>query len=207
MAALPGILRAQGGRRWAGILSGELYGPAFFEGRSQTVSASASAVVAVLQELLQPFPTSVVDIGCGYGEWLDAFPDTAEKFGVDIAAADAVPFYQGNPWQLLVHDLTEPLYLGRIFDLALSLETGEHLPEEAADVYVASISRHSDLVLFSAATPGQEGKGHINCQPHAYWHEKFALQGFELRDVIRSRIAMDARISQWYRDNLFLYVR
>jgi hypothetical protein len=117
--------------------------------------------------------------------------------GVDIAAPEGESF--------LRHDLTVPLDLGRTFDLVISLETGEHLPGEAADMLVASIVRHAGTIMFSAAVPGQEGKGHINCQPHEYWHEKFAALGFQVCDLIRPLIAGDWRVSPWYRDNTFLY--
>lgn len=53
--------------------------------------------------------------------------------------------------------------------------------------------------------PGQEGKGHINCQPHEYWHAYFSLYEFEHLDSIRPLI-QDSRVSPWYRDNIFLYV-
>jgi SAM-dependent methyltransferase len=173
-----------------------LYTPDFFVGRSETVNASAAVVVPIVQQMLAP--RSVLDVGCGQGEWLEAFAGP-EVFGVDIAAPEGEHF--------LRHDLTEPLYLWRKFDLVLSLEVGEHLPEEAAFTYVASLARHGDCVLFSAAVPGQEGKGHINCQPHEYWHERFYFLGFEVTDPIRPLVAGDVRVSPWYRDNIFLYQR
>ena len=59
--------------------------------------------------------------------------------------------------------------------------------------------------MFGAAVPGQEGKGHINCQPHDYWHAKFGDRGYDMFDAIRPLIADDARVSPWYRNNMFLY--
>lgn len=184
-------------------MSTYVYGPDFFVGRRETVLLSASVVVPIVCELLHP--ASVLDLGCGQGEWLEAFP-AEDKLGVDIAAPDG-PNY-------LRRDLTEPLYLGtgpdwdiRTYDLIVCLETAEHLPARAAGTLINTISRHGSTVLFSAAVPGQEGKGHINCQPHEYWHDKFAARGYAPHDVIRPRIAGDHRVSPWYRDNIFLYQR
>jgi SAM-dependent methyltransferase len=174
-------------------VSATLYGPAFFEGRSHTVSQSAGAVVPHLMQLLEP--KSVLDVGCGQGEWLDAFP-LADKIGVDIAAPDRKNFAQ--------LDLTEPFWIGK-FDLVLCLEVGEHLPEESADTLVESIVKHAGDVVFGAAVPGQEGKGHINCQPHEYWHDKFAERNFHMFDDVRPLIQDDARVSPWYRNNIFIY--
>lgn len=170
-----------------------VYDQEFFAGRSETAVSSASVVVPVLMDLLQP--ESVLDAGCGRGEWLDAF-GLDDMVGVDIFAPEGEGIVQ--------HDLTKPLDLGRSFDLVLSLEVGEHLPEEAADTYVGSLVCHGDAVVFSAAVPGQEGKGHINCQSHEYWREKFSQRGFLMSDVIRPRI-QDHRVAPWYRNNLFLY--
>lgn len=176
-----------------------LYGPEFFVGRTEHVRLSASVVVPHLMELLAP--TSVLDVGCGQGEWLAQFtvPDWQKDLhGVDIAA----PFRLG----FTHHDLTQPLELNRYFDLVLCLETGEHLPEEASDTLVDTLVRHAGDIVFSAAVPGQEGAGHINCQPHEYWHAKFAARGFEMYDVIRPRIKDNPNVSPWYRDNMFLYL-
>jgi hypothetical protein len=173
-----------------------LYGPSFFAGRTHTVVLSASVVVPALVSYLGC--RSMVDLGSGQGEWVEAFAALGvDATGVDIAA----------PEPENRHDLTVPLNLGRRFDLALSLEVGEHLPEPAADTLVDSAVTHADVVVFSAATVGQEGIGHINCQPHEYWHEKFAARGYVMSDPFRPVLAGDDRVSPWYRDNLFMYER
>ena len=43
-----------------------------------------------------------------------------------------------------------------------------------ADVFVDSLCRHGELIIFSAAVPGQGGERHVNEQPLEYWREKFA---------------------------------
>lgn len=174
----------------------DIYTPAFFAEHHATTAMSASVVAPLVKDLLDPW--SVLDIGCGQGEWVEAF-GVEDSFGVDIAAPEREGF--------LRHDLTTPLDLGRWFDLVISLETAEHLPESAADTYVESIALHGDTVLFSAAVVGQEGLHHVNCQPHEYWHEKFAGYGFEVTDPIRPLIADNHYVSPWYRNNLYVYRR
>lgn len=180
-------------------MTAHLYGAEFFAGRSPFVSASAAAVVPHLMDLLNP--RSVFDVGCGQqAEWLLAFPDTLERIGgCDIS------FGPDHPWYA---DLTEPLYCGGDrFDLVLCLEVGEHLPEESTETLIDTLVSHSDNIVFSAAVPGQEGVGHINCQPHDFWHTRFGERGYLTSDVIRPLIADDTRVSPWYRNNMFLYQR
>jgi SAM-dependent methyltransferase len=174
-----------------------VYDAQFFAGRSPTVTASAEALAPFISRLLAP--DSVLDLGCGQGEWLEALrPFCKDQVGVDIAAPDGY----------IRHDLQTPLELGRTFDLVLCLEVGEHLPAEAADTLADSVTRHSDsMVLWSAAVPGQEGTGHINCQPHEYWHAKFDARGFGVHDTIRPLIWDNHAVSPWYRNNMFLYLR
>jgi SAM-dependent methyltransferase len=173
-----------------------LYGEEFFAGRSGTVMRSARATVPHIIELLSP--RSVLDLGCGKGEWLEAF-ELEDSLGIDVAAPEGDHFLQ--------MDLTERIGLGRTFDLVLCLEVGEHLPEEHADTLVDNCVTHADAVVFSAAVLGQGGTGHINCQPHEYWHEKFLARGYAVNDAIRPKIARDPYVSEWYQNNMFLYLR
>jgi len=171
----------------------ETYGPEFFAGRSEMVRESANAAVPVLMELFNPL--SVLDVGCGKGEWLEAFP-VDQKCGVDIAAEE--------PW--IVHDLTVPLGLPRTYDLVLCVEVGEHLPEDSADTLVDTCAKHSRTVVFGSAVPGQGGAGHVNEQPHEYWHEKFNQRGYATLDCIRPKLAGRYDVKPWYRNNMFAYV-
>ena len=176
-------------------MSLDLYGPEFFEGRTGPLLSSISVIVPVLVAGLQP--KSMLDIGCGQGEWVEAFRQHGVfSIGVDISAPEGEGYRR--------HDLTEPLDLGWDYDMVLCLETGEHLPEDAADTLVETACWHSDTIVFSAAVLGQEGIGHINCQPHEYWHEKFQERGYRVYDSVRPLIQHPA-VSPWYRDNIFVY--
>jgi len=103
-------------------------------------------------------------------------------------------------------DLTEPQDLGRSFDLAQSLEVGEHLPESAAKTLVASMVAHSDRILFSAAVKGQGGEFHINEQPLSYWQTLFEAHGYQAYDFVRPALAGNTSVEPWYRYNSILYL-
>jgi len=159
-------------------------------------------------EVLQPWlkAKSVLDLGSGRGVWLGEWI----KAGVtDVAAVDgdyvdldqlAVPKTQFH-----AADLTKAVDLNRRFDLAQSLEVGEHLPEKASQVLVNSLTRHADRVLFSAAVPGQGGEFHINEKPLSFWQDLFAKQGYTPFDCVRPQLKNAVGVEPWYRYNTVLY--
>ena len=102
-------------------------------------------------------------------------------------------------------DLYGPFTLEGDYDLAISLEVAEHLPARAGRRLVAELTRVAPIVLFSAAIPGQGGKGHVNEQWPAYWRALFNRHGFRQLDILRGHILHDDRVQWWYRQNMFLY--
>jgi SAM-dependent methyltransferase len=180
------------------------YSSDFFELQRQGSNQSAQAVVPLICELAQV--NSVVDIGCGVGTWLAAFVahGVVDVLGVDGDYVDREALAI-KPTSFLPHDLTTPLDLGRRYDLAISLEVGEHLPPDKSAILVEHLVNASDLVVFSAAIPNQGGTDHINEQWPSWWAGQFARRGFEVFDVVRPRIWTDERIEVFYRQNMLLF--
>ena len=78
-------------------------------------------------------------------------------------------------------DLTVPLILNLPQSsnrLGLCLEVLEHIDDVHSKQVLENITNHSDIVIFSAAVPGQGGTGHINCQPKIHWIKKFHELGW-----------------------------
>jgi Methyltransferase domain len=154
-------------------------------------------------------PKSVVDFGAGSCDWLAALSKLqpgVDCIGVDHPLVPSEGIY--IPHERFVRaDLTEPLDLGRRFDLAVCVEVAEHLPESAANTLVETICNHSDTALFSGAIPKQGGAGHVNEQWPIYWIEKFAKYGLKCFDIVRPRIWSNTEIEYWYRQNLFVFSR
>jgi len=180
------------------------YDHAFFEGKAAVVQASADAIVPIVMSELRP--ASVVDFGCGTGTWLRTF----ERHGVsDYLGVD-------GPWiprdaleipeeRFVTAELEQGFDPGRRFDLAMSLEVAEHLPERAAGTFVASLVAAAPVVLFSAAVPHQGGEEHVNEQWQDYWRALFARHEYRPVDLIRPRIWDDDRIAFWYVQNTLVY--
>lgn len=181
------------------------YDSAFYRYQREGALASANTVLPILAAAL-PI-RSVLDVGCGAGAWLAAHrhAGVTDMVGVDGDYVDRdLLLFDLAAYR--VADVTHDFDLGRKFDLVECLEVAEHLPASAADTLVANLARHGDTILFSAATPGQGGKGHINEQPIDYWREKFQAHGYRAFDVVRPAVRGVTHVEWWYRFNTLLYV-
>lgn len=177
----------------------------FFRALGDGARRSAREIVPLILDLVRP--ASVVDLGCGAGIWLSVFREAgvADVVGVDgdyiTREKLEIPETLFRP-----HDLTTPFYLDRRFDLALSLEVAEHLPESCATQLVASLTRLSPVVLFSAAIPFQGGTHHVNEQWQDYWARHFQDRGYVAVDCVRPQAWQNERVEYWYAQNTLLYV-
>jgi cyclopropane fatty-acyl-phospholipid synthase-like methyltransferase len=127
-------------------------------------------------------PSSVCDVGCGIGSYLEAayHKGIEELKGYDIGGEHARK-YTPNEIQRFIEyrDCTKEMFT-RQYDCVLSFETAEHVEPTGSEMFVANIAgaaKKNRLILFTAAPPGQEGCGHINCQPEEYWIDLFIYFG------------------------------
>lgn len=181
-----------------------IYNKNFYQTIKSGSSDSAVLVAPLVMNLLKP--ASVIDVGCGTGEWLKEFA----RYGVDITGVDGdyVPrqYLKIQPEKFIAHDLSRPFIVRKRFDLALSLEVAEHLPLERAETFVDDLTALAPVVLFSAAIPGQGGYGHINEQWPGYWSGLFGKRGYKVVDALRKLIWDNENIEWWYRQNLLIFI-
>jgi SAM-dependent methyltransferase len=174
--------------------------------RHRRTAHSANAILSILLERLTGIH-SAVDVGCGVGTWLSVL---LEKGISDVLGVDGdwvepdLLVIPKNCFQQIELD-KEDVCLPHKYDLAISLEVGEHLPPERAKHFVRSLTELSDCVLFSAAIPFQRGKGHVNEQWPSYWINLFGDFGYTAHDFIRPMIWYDAQIPFWYRQNILVF--
>lgn len=181
-----------------------VYSSDFYDYINDGSTASARCIVPLMRGAMTI--DSVLDVGAGVGAWASEWLRAGV---VDVRAVDGA--YAEDSALLIpadrfvAHDLRTPLDLGRRFDLVQSLEVGEHIPDANADALVATLVRHGDVILFSAAVPGQGGENHVNEQPLEYWRQKFGTHGYAAFDWLRPQIADAKRVQPWYRYNTILY--
>ena len=184
--------------------SSKSYSSSFYVGQVEGSTKSADVILPLLLTIIRP--QSILDVGCGTGTWLA----TAAAHGIsDVMGVDG-GWVKSEDLKISVDrflpvDLSMPFNLNRRFDLVMSLEVAEHLPEAASRTFVESLSRHADVMLFSAAAPNQGGTTHLNEQWPSYWIERFADLGFSAFDCIRTQIWEDENVDPWYAQNIFLF--
>ena len=174
---------------------------------SQQEERNADSARKILTHLFEMARAeSVIDVGSGLGTWLK----TAQEMGVETVQGVEGEWIKTADLKVdlgLIHvcDLEQGFDLKTRFDLVITLEVGEHLAPEAAEVFVESLCRHGDVVLFSAAIPFQGGHHHVNEQFLSYWMELFAKHGYRPLDVIRPLIWDDEAMLWWLRQNIVVF--
>lgn len=181
------------------------YSSAFFDYTDRGARRSAKQFVDLLVPLLEL--KSIADFGCGRGTWLREWSSAGVE---DIVGVDGEYVVRSelniDEERFQAYDITQPLDLGRRFDLVQSLEVAEHLPKEAAETFINTLTSHGNRVLFSAAVPGQGGEFHVNEQPLDYWRGLFEARGYAPFDFIRPRLFRDSNVQRWYRFNSILFI-
>ena len=167
---------------------------------------SADIIVSKIIEIFNP--KSVVDIGCGTGNWLNSFMNFGidDVLGLDLSSLEQdkllIPLDQRKTINVM-----EEFDLKRKFDLAITLEVAEHIPQDSADIFVNNLVNHSDIIIFSSAIPNQGGDGHINEQYADYWEEKFRSHQYYFLDILRPLFWDNQNIDWWYRQNIFVVIK
>ncbi len=191
-----------------GFTPDKLYGDAFYDGSGFAKTENAAEKIGKF--LVEKYnPKSVLDIGCGQGNYLKYFAQSGclavgcdgSSAGISRVPADAIGFQ---------FNVCEPLFMNRKFSLVFCVEVGEHIPGRSSETLVDSICRNAEAVIvFSAAPPGVFADDHINLRPHSFWDGLFARNGFkedsrateELRELARRE-----ELPEWWRDWSYIYV-
>jgi SAM-dependent methyltransferase len=183
----------------------QVYNESFYSRQRHQSLESAKVIVPIVLELTKP--RSVVDVGCGLGTWLSIFRQhgVEDVLGLDGDYIDRKQLLV-NASQFRAIDLSRGFRLERQFDLAVSLEVGEHLPLESAASFVDSIAGLAPCVLFSAGLPFQGGTNHINEQWPEFWVEHFSRNRFVVIDCIRQQVWRRREVQPCYAQNSFIFV-
>jgi SAM-dependent methyltransferase len=194
-----------------------IYNPLIFAQYHIIGRENAPGVIRSLDEVF-PWITSMADIGAGTG----AFSAEAKRRGHTVMACEhsrvarlfaRLQGVQARPFDLSWVDPIQQRGQSKAcgpFDMALCLEVGEHLPPELGDRLVYLLSELSSAVVFSAASPGQGGIGHINEQSKEYWLTRFEDRSLCLQEALTEQLKRGFAtygVSQFLIDNVMVLRR
>src|SRR5215212_9660994 len=139
------------------------YTKKYYQSIQSTSINSARELVPLIVEFIRP--KSLADVGCGTGIWLSEW----ERYGIsDYIGIDGEYIAEEQlsipKEKFLKINLDEAFSLPRKFEMLMCLEVAEHIQPSSAKTFIESICKLSDVILFSAAIPGQGGMNHQNEQ-------------------------------------------
>lgn len=193
----------------------QVYNDNFYKNRNKDTEYAAVKILGSTFERLRFEADSMVDVGCGVGTWLRVARDKHNVNTIVGLDGDYVPrqylqiegscFIPSNLENYRVDKILEKLEGKRKFDIAVCLEVAEHIKRKGARGFIDKLCRLSDMVIFSAAVPGQGGVAHVNEQRLSYWVDLFEKNNYQLYDIIRADIWNDKNIPVWYRNNVVIF--
>ncbi|MBN2368648.1 class I SAM-dependent methyltransferase [Candidatus Woesearchaeota archaeon] len=159
----------------------------------------------MIDEMLKIYnPKSVLDIGSGSGKAIDYFLKRGVKEVIGVEGSEMAIRHAKNRGLIRRHNLNNPLNLKRKFDIIYSFEFIEHIHEKYVENILNTFSRHSDIIVMTAAAPGSHGQGHFNCQPPEYWIEKFGKKGYAYNKKNTERLK---NCNDIFADNILVFER
>jgi 2-polyprenyl-3-methyl-5-hydroxy-6-metoxy-1,4-benzoquinol methylase len=173
---------------------------------------SYKVIAKFINRIAWPEIKSVVDYGCGAGWILHylKYYGVTDLVGVEPNKAALSVMDEGVASCVKFRTLKRNINLNRKFDLVVCLEVGEHIEDKFSDLLIDNITKHTNRLVFSAATPGQGGWGHINEQEFEYWEDKLIVAGFRCnrKATEQFRIYLENKgAKKWYRKNISVFER
>ena len=173
------------------------------------------SLAELLVEIL-PKDSPVLDIGCGKGFYIKHLQDNGFKCQGVEGTRDIEKISYFHP--IICADLSKPLGLDVEPSSIISLEVGEHLPEEFEGVFLDNVVKYakSRVVLSWGVTPeglarNQSGCDHQNERPNDYIIQKMGARGFKhnllLSDFLRLNYDEKETGAWWFKGTLMVFDR
>ena len=186
----------------------DIYNEEFWEANHGNYNyRSAKIILPILFKYYKP--NSIIDVGCGIGTWLKAASELGvNKFiGIDGNEIEENFLLVSRKYIKIDNLETHKNANNEKYDLAISIEVAEHLHNNCSFDFIKTLTSYSDVILFSAAIPYQEGEHHINCQPPQFWVDIFKKYGYDCYDFRNDLMNMWEKINPCYSQNILLFAK
>ncbi len=189
----------------------EIYTHEYFMSEVESTAGCSAQVIS--QSIIHEFkPICVVDVGCGTGALLYELKECGciclglenSSAGLNICQTRGLDVRKFD----LEHDTLEKDM--KHFDMAICMEVAEHLPKKYANRLIDLLTTLSPITVFTAATPGQGGKDHVNEKPHDYWIDKFKSRGFRYARKLSQAWSHHweiQNVAEFYQRNLMIFYK
>ncbi|XP_068232441.1 uncharacterized protein [Palaemon carinicauda] len=102
-------------------------------------------------------------------------------------------------------DLSVPLELDHKYDWVLSLEVGEHIPQEKEQTFLDNLVKYACKgVVLSWAIEGQGGYNHVNTRNNDYIQMQMEKRGLKM-DQEASQMLRKKVVVYWFKNSLMVY--
>ena len=156
---------------------------------------------AIADFFIEEGAQDIVDFGCGIGAYVFQF----KKRGLNAEGYDGnprTPEFTNGVCKIL--DLSEPFQLGKTFDWVMSLEVGEHLPQQYERIFIENLMRHAKKgIVLSWAIKNQGGTGHFNEQNNDYIKSIFLSYGYV--NDLKAEQKLRSATHMWFEKSLMVF--
>lgn len=143
----------------------------------------------------------VFDLGCGNGEYVRRM----RSAGIDAVGFDGNPTVFSDVISNV--DLTLPFAAPFPADYVLSLEVGEHIPQQFADNYIDNVCKNAKIgIVLSWAVPGQGGRGHSNERPNNWVIAQMLNRGWNYDESAAMKLRSICQLP-WFKNSLMFFNR
>jgi cyclopropane fatty-acyl-phospholipid synthase-like methyltransferase len=146
--------------------------------------------------------TSLVDFGCGMGNYVKLFKNN----NINVMGFDGNPNTMSLTNNLCgILDLSIPYKFDIPFDWVISLEVGEHLPQEFENIFIENLHINNKYgIILSWAIKGQGGHGHVNEQNNDYIKLKICNLGYVNDIKSENKLRNDATLN-WFKNTIMVF--
>jgi len=146
---------------------------------------------------------SIADFGCGMGNYVKTFNYNNIKASGFDGNPNTPQLTQQNCCTVL--DLSIPILFDSKFDWILSLEVGEHIPQQFEHQFINNLHNNNKRgIILSWAVEGQGGQGHFNERNNTYIKHIFSNLGY-FNDIIAENILRRNSTLTWFKNTIMVF--
>ena len=157
---------------------------------------------AIYRQMREWNCTDIKDFGCGSGKYVKYFNDRG-LWSVGYDGNPNTPHFDPHCYVL---DLSTNVNIEPC-EVVLSLEVGEHVPQQFEQVFLDNLALHAEkyLILSWFPRPG-EGIGHVNERSNEYIISQMNDRTFYFLPEVTENLRRESTL-WWFKESLMAYAR